>query len=97
VESQTRNSVLSAISDDYESLELILDSVHRHDDPTPTAEQVSLALAELVKDGLAQAYELSPEHPHATAVNVDPDRIEEQWFYATPKGIASATESTTEN
>jgi hypothetical protein len=92
VESQIKNSVLSAISDDYENLELILDSVHRHDDPTSTAEPVSVALAELVKDGLAQAYELSSESPEATAVSIDPDRMKELWFYATPRGIARIAE-----
>lgn len=83
---------MRAISDDYEGVELILASVHRSNDPAATPEEVFIALAELVKDGLAQAYELSPHPPHATVVDIDPERMEELWFYATPKGIACVTE-----
>lgn len=92
MDSYIRDYVLKAVSDDYESVELILDAAQRLAGLNATTEQVCLALNDLVEDALAQAYELSSEHPHATAVNIDPDRMKELWFYATPKGIARITE-----
>jgi hypothetical protein len=86
MKSQIRDSVLNAIADDYEDVGLNLEAVHNFDDPTATTEQVSAALAKLVKDGLAQAYELSPKAPCSTAVDFDLSRMEELWFHVTPKG-----------
>jgi hypothetical protein len=86
MESQIRDSVLHAIAYDYESVELVLEHVRRFDDPAVTTQQVSVALGELIKAGSAQAYELSPKPPHARTVDFDPGRMEELWFYVTPKG-----------
>jgi|SRR5215472_7079958 len=91
--SRVRDSVLGAISDDYESVELILGVVPRLDGlEATTPEQIYLALGESVKERPAQAHELSPEHGHATAVDINPDRIGELRFYTTAKGIAHVTE-----
>ena len=102
MDSHIRDHVSRSISDDYESVELIRDSVQGLAGLEATTEHVCQALSDLVEGGLAQAYELSPEHPQATAVNIDPDRIEELWFYATPQGIVriceiNNRELTTEN
>ena len=84
--SQIKDSVLNAIADDYESIEAIVETVQKFDSPEITADQISDALGELVKDGLAQAYELSPWPPHEKSVDFDVGRVRELWFYITPKG-----------
>jgi hypothetical protein len=64
-----RELVLSVISDDYESLEIIVDSIRRLPGPLaiqPNESHIQRALAELVKEGLAAAYLLSPQPPHVT-------------------------------
>ncbi len=84
--SQMRDPVLNAIADDYESIETILEAVRKFDDPMATADQVTDALSDLIKDGLAQAYDLSPWPPHVKMVDFELSRALELWFYVTSKG-----------
>jgi hypothetical protein len=81
-----KDSVLNAIADDDENIETILETLQKFDSTATTADQVSDVLNELVKDGLARAYELSPWPPHEKLVDFDMGRIRELWFYVTPKG-----------
>ena len=85
-QSQLREWVLSSISDDYETLETVLDHAQKFHGTTVSLDQASRALAELIRDGLAQAYELSSQPPHVKSADFDPDSVEELWFYATEEG-----------
>ena len=77
---------MTAISDDNEDIETVRRYVQKFHETTISSGQASRALGELVQDGLAQAYLLSPQPPHATKVGFDPNRIDELWFYVTPEG-----------
>ncbi len=83
---QIKDSVLNAIADDYENIETILETVQKFDSPAATVHQVSETLHDLIQDGLAQAYDLSPGVPHATKADFSSNRIDELWFYVTPEG-----------
>ena len=85
-QSQLREWVLSSISDDYETLETVLDYAQKFHGTTVSLDQASRALAELIRDGLAQAYKLSSQPPHVKSADFDPDTVEELWFYATEEG-----------
>ena len=88
MDTQLRYDVLVAISDDYEDLQNVMSYVRRfaYGAKTVTDEEVGRTLSELIGDGLAEAYLLSPQPPHALKVDFDPSKIEKLWFYATPKG-----------
>ena len=81
------------MADDYESFELIFEMVN---DPErdgiqgvlSTPNEVTSALAELIRDGDAQAYVLSSQEPHATKVEFSQERLHELWYYLTKQGIA---------
>lgn len=88
-DTRVRDEVLRAISDDYENMQSIL----RHLDRLPgqamsptTPDEVSGALADLIACGLAQAYLLSPQPPHAQEADFDSSRIDQLWFYVTAEG-----------
>jgi len=91
-----RRLVLNSICDDYENV----DQVILHDVTEGGAKlgltlersDVALALASLVRDGLAKAYLLSPFAPHSTELQGMPDLdiVEEgfkTYFYITKKGM----------
>ncbi|MGA7461116.1 MAG: hypothetical protein WBW69_12880 [Candidatus Korobacteraceae bacterium] len=86
MQSTTKDSVLNAIADDYESVATILETVRKFDEPEATAHDISQALEELVREGLAQTYELSPSPPHSKLVDFDVNRADELWFYVTSEG-----------
>lgn len=81
-----KEAVLNAIADHYESVELILHTIQLLDGLPASTKQVADALGELVVEGLAQTYELSSTPPHSKFVDFDAGRIEELWFYVTPRG-----------
>jgi hypothetical protein len=93
MEQTIKDSVRRAMADDYESFELISEMVN---DPErdgiegvrPTPNQVTSALAELIKDGDAQAYVLSSQEPYATKVEFSQDRLHELWYYLTKQGTS---------
>jgi len=89
--------VLAAISDDYETIEIILKTINEWDsDRSPgswparravpiSRPEVIRALRELTREGFAQAFILTP---HGTRVVDFRERgIEDLWFYTTQKGI----------
>jgi hypothetical protein len=88
-----KNAILDVISDDYESLEHIIESLrpysHTPDVPPNEAEIIG-ALASLVGEGYAATYLLSPQPPHAAAAPFSHERIRELWFYVTSKGRQAA-------
>ena len=89
VNREFEHSVLSAVSDDYEDINQILNYLHRFHEVSlspATKGEVAEAMADLIASGLAQAYLLSPQPPHSTKVDFDPSRIDELWFYVTPEG-----------
>jgi hypothetical protein len=85
-----REYALRAISDDYEEFEKILQDVTGWAAAcgvTPDRSSTLRALEELIRDGYAQAYILSAVPPgKAEAVSYSLDRLDELWFYVTPKG-----------
>jgi hypothetical protein len=86
-----KESVANAMADDYESLEIILADVAKEADKYGFSfdrQMVLRALKELTDEGYAQAYDLSPQPPHAAKVEYSEDRVDDLWFYLTPKGIS---------
>ena len=82
-----QNEVLASIADDYEPLEQVLEHLRRF---TPEMDasihNISQALENLLKHGLARAYVLSPHPPHVTEVPFDGSKLDELYFYVTPQG-----------
>jgi hypothetical protein len=92
--------VLSTISDDYESLEIVLELINKGKDdedwgpetwqakkaiPVSRAEVIK-ALRELTREGYAQAYMLDTKEPYAQPVEFRQSEVDDLWFYLTPKG-----------
>src|SRR5271168_3304238 len=91
---QIRALVLQTISDDYESLEYIVEDLNQQPELEAlaiSAKEISEALESLVHGGLAASYCLSPTPPHATKVPFSYDLIEDLWFYVTVSGKEVAT------
>lgn len=82
--------VLDSVADDYESWQLILQSVRqfaKSDHVSIRRSQVLAALESLVAKGLVQPYILrSTLTDWATPVAWDLDRLHELWYYITPAG-----------
>ena len=90
--------VITSIADDYESLEIILESINewkedrdleswpaRRAVPVSRAEVIE-ALRELSREGYAQTYILDTKEPYAQPVEFREDQVDDLWFYVTPKG-----------
>jgi len=54
--------------------------------PQASTNEIGAALRQLINEGLAQAYVLSPHPPHAQRVKFEPGKMEELWFYVTAQG-----------
>jgi hypothetical protein len=81
--------VITIVSDDYESFEIILEQTRRLTDSrglNVTEAEVAEALGRAISDGLAEAYFLSPHPPHSTKVEYSSEKLHELWFYVTPRG-----------
>ena len=81
--------VLEAASNDFESFQCILDQVMRWSDEKglrPSRQEVLEALQRVIRAGYALSYMLSPQEPHSQTVEFSPDRLDDFWFYVTPKG-----------
>jgi len=91
-----RGYVMSAMADDYESLETIVESVNRmateNDVPKFAVRDVQPAVAELVREGYASAYILSSTPPHSAVVDYSDSRADELWFMLTTAGILAMNE-----
>src|SRR5690349_13495895 len=81
--------VLRSISDDYENFERIVEDVRgwMKEKGIPSDRQRVLgALSDLIAEGYAQAFSFSEspqQEPKITAYSAE--RIDELWFYVTPK------------
>jgi len=81
--------VITIISDDYESFEIILEQTRRlaaSRGMNVTEAEVAEALKDVISDGFAEAYLLSPHPPHSTKVEYSSGKLHELWFYVTPRG-----------
>jgi len=81
--------VLSNMADDYESFEYLLEHVQQwasEKGVSVTRDVVAEALGRSIRNGDAEAYILSPVPPHSQVVEFTIDRIDDLWFYVTPKG-----------
>jgi hypothetical protein len=93
--------VINAIADDYESLEIIHQSINDWGgdlsmDSWPALDAVPVsrheiikALGELAREGYAQPFILSTEEPYARAVEFSQEGIRDLWFALTPKGVSA--------
>jgi hypothetical protein len=93
-----RTLVLRAIADDYESFDIIVESVTEWSVGRRVDRQaVKSALEQLINEGYAQAYVLSSEPPAgAQPVQYCSDDVSDLWFYLTKKGRALAREMSDE-
>jgi len=83
--------VMSAIADDYESLQIVADTVAewaKKDGTRAFDRQELLAeLEALVRDGYAHAYVLSARPPHISIAEYCETRADELWFMLTLAGV----------
>jgi hypothetical protein len=86
-----RNYVMSAIANDYESFQIVTDTVAewaKKDGVKVFHRQELLAeIGALVRDGYALAYILSPQPPHTSIAEYRESRADELWFWLTVAGI----------
>jgi hypothetical protein len=81
--------VISVISDDYESFEIILEETRRLGACKGlnfTEGEVAETLRRVISTGFAEAYLLSPHPPHSTKVEYSSEKLHDLWFYVTPRG-----------
>jgi hypothetical protein len=81
--------VITIISDDYESFEIILEQTRRlavSRGLNVTEAEVAEALRHAISEGFAKAHLLSPHPPHSTRVEYSSEKLHELWFYVTPRG-----------
>jgi hypothetical protein len=81
--------VLEAVANDYESFECILKQVMQWATGqvlNVAREEVAEALRRAIREGDVQAFLLSPQPPYSQTVEFSPDRLDDLWFYVTPKG-----------
>jgi hypothetical protein len=89
MESWVKQSVLTAISDDYEDLDMVVNEVGKwgaQEGVSVTRQGITRALEELIGEGLAQAYVLSAQPPYAEVVRFSVEDVDRLCFYVTPKG-----------
>jgi hypothetical protein len=84
--------ILSTVSDDYESLDLIEEQVNSWIDSARRVSRTEIAktLEELEKKGEVTAYFLSPVAPHVESTFMNKANVEDLWFYATEIGRQKA-------
>ena len=88
-ESFLMDCVISIVSDDYESFEIIFEQISRLavlKGFNVTVAEVTEALEHTMVAGLTEAYVLSPQEPHPKKVSYSADELHELWFYVTPSG-----------
>ncbi len=92
--------VLDAVADDYERLDMIIAAINESYPVDPALKEWAAlkaapvsrheavqALRELTGEGYAQAYVYDAIENRFQAVGFDKEKINDLWFYATPKGI----------
>lgn len=82
---------MASMADDYESLELIAESVNRlaREDAFTRfdRQEIQAEISKLIRDGHAKACILSSTPPHAVVTEYLDSRADELWFMLTPLGI----------
>jgi hypothetical protein len=88
MESRVKHYLLNSMANDYEDLEILFDEVSKLAPvgQAPSRMETIEALEQLVNEGLAQAYILSPGSPHARPVSFRRNDVDNLWFYVTPEG-----------
>jgi hypothetical protein len=85
-----RSYVMSAIADDYESLQIVVDSVARWVKKDGVQafhrEELVAELGALIRDEYAQAYVLSANPPYASIAEHRESDADKFWFWFTPAG-----------
>ncbi len=82
-----QNEVLESIANDYEALEQIIGHFRRvAPEIDASVQNISEALENLIEQGLARVYKLSPWPPHVTEVPFDASKLDKLYFYVTPDG-----------
>lgn len=85
-----KDLIMGAMADDYESYEIIIGCITGF--AAEAGETLDLAeipglLKELIEKGNVDAFELSSFAPHAVVVPFSHDRLDELWYYLSPKGM----------
>ena len=81
--------VLESLANDYESFVCVVEQVMKGEaekELVVSRGEVARALEQTIREGYAQAYLLSAQAPYSLAVEFSSDRIDDLWFYVTPKG-----------
>ena len=81
--------IIEAVANDYENFECIVEQVTKWTARTglhANRQELIDALERAIREGYALAYLLSPREPHSQAVDFSRERLDELWFYVTPKG-----------
>jgi hypothetical protein len=84
-----RDCLIIIAADDYENFELIFNQASRLGASKGFVikeRDVAEALAKAIKDGLLEAYDLSPHPPHCTRVEYSDSQLADLWYYVTPRG-----------
>ena len=95
-----KTDLLYSMADDYEDFELVSKEVSKRAQPhgqMPSRTEIIRALEELINEGLAQAYILTPTRPGATPVAFHRKDLEQLWFYITPRGKRLLESATSKN
>jgi hypothetical protein len=89
-EKTLRQWVLESVANDYESFELIEEELKKWAKEAVlevSADEITVHLANLIRDGLVRAYVLSPQPPHSVVAEFSSDRRDELWYWVTPEGL----------
>jgi len=94
-----KDYIITIVSDDYESFEIIMKDIKPLMDAKgmeASEAEVAAALATVITEGFVDAYSLSTRQPYAVKVAYEPSRLEELWYYVTERGKASQRDSGTQ-
>ena len=84
-----KDYLLRSMADDYESFEILFNEASRQAEeqgqPPSRAEAIE-ALEQLINEGLAKAYILSPTRSGSMPAEFSRRDVDQLWFYITPDG-----------
>ncbi len=87
-----RESVMNSIADDYENFDRIIGWATEYISAQglqSSREELLAILKQLIADGYAQAYLLSPKPPYSTPVPFSTRDVDNLWFCLTPSGLSA--------
>ena len=93
---RVKDYLLNSMADDYENFEMLFSETLRQakqQGQVLNRAETLEAIEQLISQGLAQAYILSPTPPFATPVEFRRSDVEQLWFYITPTGKRFVTSS----